>query len=357
MRGADSSAGTIKSGGKTRRAAKMVMLDIDHPDVEEFIWCKATEERKARVLREAGFDMDLDGADSHSIQYQNANNSIRVTDEFMQAVVDDADWHLMARTDDAVIKTVKAKDLMRQFAQATWECADPGMQYDSTINRWHTSANTAKINGSNPCSEYMHIDNSACNLASLNLLTFLDDDDTFDVDGFTAAVECFFTAQEILVGRADYPTENIGINSRKFRQLGLGYANIGALLMNLGLPYDSDEGRALAASITSLMTGHAYYTSARDRGPHGASRGLRRERRADAQGARPTSDCDRHHRRVVGAGRSYCCGKAAWDSAIELATEHGVRNAQATVLAPTGRSVCSWTATRQVSSLILVCAR
>jgi len=271
MRGADSSAGTIKSGGKTRRAAKMVMLDVDHPDVEEFIWCKAIEERKARVLRENGFDMDLDGADSHSIQYQNANNSIRVTDEFMQAVLDDSDWNLIARTTGEVVRTVKARDLMRQFAQSTWECADPGMQYDSTINRWHTSANTGKINGSNPCSEYMHLDNSACNLASLNLLTFLTDEDTFDVEGFERAIESFFTAQEIIVGRADYPTEAIGDNSRKFRQLGLGYANIGALLMNLGLPYDSAEGRAYAASITALMTGHAYYTSAKTSarmGPH-----------------------------------------------------------------------------------------
>ena len=273
MRGADASAGTIKSGGKTRRAAKMVMLDIDHPDVEEFIWCKATEERKARVLREAGFDMDLDGADSHSIQYQNANNSVRVTDEFMQAVVDDDDWSLVARTTGEVVRTVKARDLMRQFSQATWECADPGMQYDSTINRWHTSANTGKINGSNPCSEYMHIDNSACNLASLNLLTFLNDDDTFDVEGFQAAIDCFFTAQEIIVGRADYPTDAIGENSRKFRQLGLGYANIGALLMNLGLPYDSDEGRAYAASVTALMTGRAYETSVRTAGRMGPHAG------------------------------------------------------------------------------------
>ena len=336
MRGADASAGTIKSGGKTRRAAKMVMLDVDHPDVEEFIWCKATEERKARVLREAGFDMDLDGADSHSIQYQNANNSIRVTDEFMQAVLDDGDWNLVARTTGEVVRTVKARDIMRQFAQATWECADPGMQFDSTINRWHTSANTGKINGSNPCSEYMHLDNSACNLASLNLLKFLRDDDTFDLDGFKAAVEHFFTAQEILVGRADYPTEPIGVNSRKFRQLGLGYANIGALLMNLGLPYDSDEGRAVAASITSLMTGHAYYTSARTSqrmGPHegyeeNAEHMLRvldqhREAAAQIDGALAPAD-------LVTEAR------AAWDNAVGLAVTVGVRNAQATVLAPTG---------------------
>ena len=336
MRGADASAGTIKSGGKTRRAAKMVMLDIDHPDVEEFIWCKATEERKARVLREAGFDMDLDGADSHSIQYQNANNSIRVTDEFMQAVVDDADWNLTARTDGSVVGTVRARDLMRQFSQATWECADPGMQFDSTINRWHTSSVTGKINGSNPCSEYMHIDNSACNLASLNLLTFLGDDDTFDVDGFKSAIEVFFTAQEILVGRADYPTENIGINSRKFRQLGLGYANIGALLMNLGLPYDSDEGRALAASITSLMTGHAYYTSARTSARMGPHEGFEENREPMLR------VLDQHRAATQGIDDSHVpaalaeAGRDAWASATELAAEHGVRNAQATVLAPTG---------------------
>jgi len=336
MRGADASAGTIKSGGKTRRAAKMVMLDMDHPDIAEFIWCKATEERKARVLREAGFDMDLDGADSHSIQYQNANNSVRVTDEFMQAVLDDGDWNLVARTDGRVIATVKARDLMRQFAQASWECADPGMQFDSTINRWHTSPNTGKINGSNPCSEYMHLDNSACNLASLNLLSFLDDTGTFDVEGFKSAVEMFFTAQEILVGRADYPTERIGENSRKFRQLGLGYANIGALLMTLGLPYDSDEGRALAASITSLMTGHAYFTSARIASRLGPHEGYAENRepmlRVLDQHKEAAARIDTTHVPASLAAAS----DTAWAFATELAAEVGVRNAQATVLAPTG---------------------
>jgi ribonucleoside-diphosphate reductase alpha chain len=336
MRGADASAGTIKSGGKTRRAAKMVMLDIDHPDVEEFIWCKATEERKARVLREAGFDMDLDGADSHSIQYQNANNSVRVSDEFMEAVVNDEDWDLIARTDGSVVKTVRARDLMHQFAQATWECADPGMQFDSTINRWHTSPNTDKINGSNPCSEYMHLDNSACNLASLNLLSFLTDDDRFDTEGFKAAIECFFTAQEILVGRADYPTEKIGVNSRKFRQLGLGYANIGALLMNLGLPYDSDEGRALAATITSLMTGHAYYVSARTAGRMGPHAGYEENRGAVLR------VLDQHKAAAEEIDASLvpaeltAASSEAWASATSLAAEVGTRNAQATVLAPTG---------------------
>lgn len=336
MRGADSSAGTIKSGGKTRRAAKMVMLDMDHPDIEEFIWCKATEERKARILREAGFDMDLDGADSHSIQYQNANNSVRVTDEFMQAVVDDGDWNLIARTTGEIIRSVKARDLMRQFSQSTWECADPGMQYDSTINRWHTSANTGKINGSNPCSEYMHLDNSACNLASLNLLTFLNDDDTFDVAGFKSGVEMFFTAQEILVGRADYPTEAIGETSRQFRQLGLGYANIGALLMNLGLPYDSDEGRAYAASITSLMTGHAYHTSVKIAGRMGPHAGY------EANEEHMNRVLAQHQAAVVNIDEELAptdvltAAQEAWDKTVELAPVLGVRNAQATVLAPTG---------------------
>ncbi len=336
MRGADASAGTIKSGGKTRRAAKMVMLDIDHPDVEEFIWCKATEERKARVLREAGFDMDLDGADSHSIQYQNANNSVRVTDEFMQAVVDDGDWQLIARTTGEVIRTVRARDLMRQFAQASWECADPGMQFDSTINRWHTAANTGKINGSNPCSEYMHLDDSACNLASLNLLTFLGDDDSFDIDGFESAIDVTFTAQEILVGRADYPTERIGDTSRRFRQLGLGYANIGALLMNLGLPYDSDEGRALAASITALMTGRAYATSARTAGRLGPFAGFDENRepmlRVLDQHRAAAAQIDEE----LAPTELLSAAQRAWDDACELAAEVGVRNSQATVLAPTG---------------------
>src|SRR4051812_32732429 len=263
MRGADASAGTIKSGGKTRRAAKMVILNADHPDIEDFIWCKAIEERKARALADAGFDMDLDGSDSHSIQYQNANNSVRVTDEFMYAVLDDADWHLRAVTTGEVLRTVKARDLFRQIAKSAWECADPGMQFDTTINRWHTAPNHGPITASNPCSEYLHVDNSACNLASLNLLKFMAENGEFDVEGFKAATEVVFTAQEILVGNADYPTEKIGENSRKFRQLGIGYANLGALLMSMGLPYDSDGGRSWAGAITALMTGHAYATSAR----------------------------------------------------------------------------------------------
>ena len=336
MRGADSSAGTIKSGGKTRRAAKMVILDADHPDIEDFIWCKAIEERKARVLRDAGFDMDLDGKDSISLQYQNANNSVRVTDEFMQAVVDGADWALTSRGSDEVIRTVPARDLFRQFAQAAWECADPGMQFDTTINRWHTASNTGRINGSNPCSEYMHLDNSACNLASMNLMKFLHDDSTFDVAGYKAAVEVVFTAQEIIVGNADYPTEKITENSRRFRELGIGYANIGALLMAQGLPYDSDEGRAWAAAITALMTGHAYSTSARTAARMGPFAGYH-------DNVEPMQNVLRMHRDAVAVideekvpTELLSAAQEAWDTAVELGEQYGVRNSQASVLAPTG---------------------
>jgi ribonucleoside-diphosphate reductase alpha chain len=336
MRGADSSAGTIKSGGKTRRAAKMVILDVDHPDIEDFVWCKAREEEKARVLRDAGFDMDLDGADSISIQYQNANNSVRVTDEFMQAVVDGADWSLDARTDGAPIKTVKARDLWRQIAQASWECADPGMQFDTTINRWHTAPNAGRINGSNPCSEYMHLDNSACNLASINLLEFLEDDGSFDVDGFKAAVEVVFTAQEILVGNADYPTEAIAENSRRYRELGIGYANLGALLMAQGLPYDSDEGRAWAGSITALLTGHSYATSARTASRMGPFAGFHADKVAMLNVLRM------HREEVAKIDEELVptdllsAAQEAWDYAVELGEEFGVRNSQASVAAPTG---------------------
>ena len=262
MRGADASAGTIKSGGKTRRAAKMVVLDVDHPDVEEFIWCKAKEEEKARVLEAAGYDMSLDSPDWASIQYQNANNSVRVTDSFMEAVENDAEWNLTARTDGAVVDTVKARKLLRDMAEAAWRCADPGVQYDTTINAWHTCPNTGRINASNPCSEYMHIDDSACNLASLNLMKFRREDGELDIEAFEHAVDTMFLAQEILVGFSSYPTPEIEENARAYRQLGLGYANLGALLMARGLPYDSDEGRAYAAAITALMTGRAYRKSA-----------------------------------------------------------------------------------------------
>ena len=336
MRGADASAGTIKSGGKTRRAAKMVILDIDHPDIQEFIWCKAREERKARALAQAGFDMDLDGRDSHSLQYQNANNSVRVTDEFMQAVLDDSDWDLIGRTSGQVTETVKARKLFRQIAEAAWECADPGMQFDTTINKWHTAPNTGRITASNPCSEYVHLDNSSCNLASLNLMGFLNDDDTFDVTGFQAAVAVVFTAQEILVGNADYPTAKIGDTTRRFRELGLGYSNLGALLMALGVPYDSDEGRAIAAAITALMTGAAYVTSARTAARMGPFAGFH-------ENADPMLNVLRMHRLEVAKideeqvpTELLCAAQEAWDTAVEMAEVHGVRNAQATVLAPTG---------------------
>ncbi|MFZ4810128.1 MAG: vitamin B12-dependent ribonucleotide reductase [Ilumatobacteraceae bacterium] len=341
MRGADSSAGTIKSGGKTRRAAKMVILNVDHPDVEEFVWCKAKEERKARVLRDAGFDMDLDGADSFSVQYQNANNSVRITDDFMEAVVNDTDWTLRAVTDGSPVRTLRARDLWRQIATASWECADPGLQFDTTINKWHTAHASGRINGSNPCSEYMHIDNSACNLASLNLLKYLDldsvGDDAFDIDAYTHTVELIFTAQEILVGRADYPTQAIGENSRKFRQLGIGYANLGALLMALGLPYDSVEGRAWAAALTSLMTGHAYATSARTASRMGPFAGF-------AENETYMLNVLRMHRDasylIEGTGavpaELVAAGQQAWDAAVRDGEEYGVRNSQASVLAPTG---------------------
>jgi ribonucleoside-diphosphate reductase alpha chain len=336
MRGADASAGTIKSGGKTRRAAKMVILNVDHPDIEEFIWCKAREERKARALAQAGFDMDLDGRDYHSIQYQNANNSVRVSDEFMEAVEADADWNLKAVKTGDTIKTVKARELMRQIMEASWECADPGMQFDTTINRWHTASNTGPINASNPCSEYMHLDNSACNLASINLLKYLDGEGNFDIEGYRHTVEVVFTAQEILVGNADYPTEKIAETTRRFRQLGLGYANLGALLMAQGLPYDSDGGRAWAAALTALMTGHAYATSARTAGRMGPFAGF-------DENAEPMLNVLRMHRDAVTKideelvpPELLSAAQRAWDEAVEVGEIHGVRNSQATVLAPTG---------------------
>ncbi len=262
MRGADASAGTIKSGGATRRAAKMVVLDVDHPDIVEFVETKAREEDKIRVLRDAGFDMDLGGHDISSVQYQNANNSVRVTDAFMQAVEEGTDFGLTGRTTGEVIDTVDAQSLWGKIAQAAWECADPGVQYDSTINDWHTTPEAGRITASNPCSEYMHLDNSSCNLASLNLMTFLNDDGSFDAVTFAKAVELVITAMDISICFADFPTQAIGDTTRAYRQLGIGYANLGALLMASGLAYDSEGGRALAASITSLMTGTAYKRSA-----------------------------------------------------------------------------------------------
>ncbi|HWA55493.1 MAG TPA: vitamin B12-dependent ribonucleotide reductase, partial [Solirubrobacterales bacterium] len=337
MRGADSWAGTIKSGGKTRRAAKMVVLDVDHPDIEHFIWCKADEEKKAEALRDAGFDMSIDGEGFTSIQYQNANNSVRVTDDFMEAVEAGEDWHLTARTDGSTVKTLDARELMNQIADAAWRCADPGVQYDTIINRWHTCPESGRINASNPCSEYMHVDDSACNLASLNLMKFRREDGSFDVADFEHAVDIVFLAQEIVVGFSSYPTEEITENANKFRQLGLGYANLGALLMSDGLPYDSDTGRNVAAAITALMTGRAYRQSAliaagatgpyeeyeKNREPHNGVMRMHRDASYDVD---PTGI----------KGDLLEAAQRAWDEAVELGEEHGYRNAQATVLAPTG---------------------
>lgn len=336
MRGADASAGTIKSGGKTRRAAKMVVLNVDHPDIQEFIWCKSVEEEKARALAAAGFDMALDSPNWNSIQYQNANNSVRVTDEFMRAVVDDTDFSTRAVISGDVVETFRARDLLQQLSEATWKCADPGVQYDTIINDWHTTPKSGRINGSNPCSEYMHVDNSACNLASINLLKFVDDNGTFDVSAYEQAIDVTITAQEIIVGFSSYPTEKITENARRMRQLGIGYANIGALLMNEGLPYDSDEGRAWAGALTAVLTGRAYRQSARI---------------AERMGAyEDYAENAEDHLRVMDKHRAAIsnidnrpvpehvmqAARRAWDEAIAEGKQHGYRNAQASVLAPTG---------------------
>ena len=338
MRGADSWAGTIKSGGKTRRAAKMVVLDVDHPDIREFIWCKAREEDKAQALRDAGFDMSIDGDGFKSIQYQNANNSVRVTDEFMQAVAEDREWHLTSRvTGEPIGEPVSARELMREIAEAAWRCADPGVQYDTTINRWHTCPVSGRINASNPCSEYMHVNDSACNLASLNLMRFRRADGTLDVESFEHAVDIMLLAQEIVVSPSSYPTEEIGANARAFRQLGLGYANLGAYLMSNGMPYDSDFGRDTAAAITALMTGRAYRESARVAGALGpyeryaenrAEHNHVMEMHRDAAYTIPETDST--DTELLAAARR------SWDEAVELGERNGYRNAQATVLAPTG---------------------
>src|SRR5215203_1915960 len=337
MRGADASAGTIKSGGKTRRAAKMVVLDVDHPDIDQFIWCKAREEEKARVLEAAGYDMSLNSEDWASIQYQNANNSVRVTDAFMEAADAGADWNLTARTDGQVVETRHARDLLRQMAEAAWKCADPGVQYDTTINAWHTLPNTARINASNPCSEYMSIDDSACNLASINLMKFRREDGEFDVEAFEHAVDTMFLAQEIFVGYSSYPTPEIEANAKAYRQLGLGYANLGALLMARGLPYDSDEGRAYAAAITALMTGRAYRKSAEIAARMGPFAGHERNAAAmlGVMSKHRASVGNIEHTDSVAADLLSAC-RRAWDDALDLGEVHGYRNAQATVLAPTG---------------------
>ena len=337
MRGADAWAGTIKSGGKTRRAAKMVVLDIDHPDIEDFIWCKAKEEDKAAALRDAGFDMSIDGEGFTSIQYQNANNSVRVTDAFMEAVEAGSDWDLTARKDGAALKSLPARELLDQLSEAAWRCADPGIQYDTTINRWHTCPESGRINASNPCSEYMHVDDSACNLASINLMKFRRPDGSFDTADFEHTVDIVLLAQEIVVGPSSYPTEEIGNNARAFRQLGLGYANLGAFLMSNGMPYDSDEGRAAAAAITALMTGRGYRKSAEIAaaiGPY-EEYGKNREAhngvmRMHRDAAYEIADGQLADAELLDAARR------SWDEAVAMGDEHGYRNAQATVLAPTG---------------------
>jgi ribonucleoside-diphosphate reductase alpha chain len=337
MKGFDAFAGVIKSGGTTRRAAKMVILNVEHPDVEEFITCKVSEERKAWALIEAGYDSSFTGEAYASVFFQNSNNSVRVTDEFMRAVAEDRDWHLRAVMDpNRVVKTMKARQLMRMMAESAWQCGDPGIQYDTTINDWHTSASTGRINASNPCSEYMFLDDSACNLASLNLMKFLNDDGSIDIESYRHAVHMTITAQEILVGNAAYPTERIGKNSEDFRPLGLGYANLGALLMARGVPYDSPQGRDLAACVTAIMTGEAYAQSARMAREVGPFAGF-------AVNRQPMLRVIAKHREAaynipgdtIEADLA-TAARRAWDEAHELGAQHGYRNAQASVLAPTG---------------------
>ncbi|MEV5628791.1 vitamin B12-dependent ribonucleotide reductase [Micromonospora tulbaghiae] len=337
MRGADASAGTIKSGGATRRAAKMVILDVDHPDIEEFVATKAREEDKIRALRDAGFDMDLGGADIVSVQYQNANNSVRVSDEFMTAVENGGGFDLRGRLDGQTIETIDAKKLFRTISQAAWECADPGLQYDDTINDWHTCPETGRITASNPCSEYLHLDNSSCNLASLNLMKFLRADGGFEVEKFVKSVEFVITAMDISICFADFPTEKIGETTRAYRQLGIGYANLGALLMASGLPYDSEQGREVSAAITSLMTGTAYRRSAELAGIVGPYDGY-------ARNAEPHKRVMRKHAAANDAIKPTGTVATAvqreatkqWTLGNKLGDKNGWRNSQASVLAPTG---------------------
>jgi ribonucleoside-diphosphate reductase alpha chain len=337
MRGADASAGTIKSGGATRRAAKMVVLDVDHPDIEEFIETKVREEDKIRALRDAGYDMDLGGADITSVQYQNANNSVRVSDEFMKAVEHGTDFGLRGRKTGEVIESVDAKDLFRKMSEAAWACADPGIQYDDTINDWHTNPETGRITASNPCSEYMSLDNSSCNLASLNLLKFLKEDGTFDAESFRRAVEFVITAMDISICFADFPTEAIGRTTRDYRQLGIGYANLGALLMAVGLPYDSDGGRALAASITSLMTGTSYRRSAELAGVVGPYEGYARNAEAHKRVMRKHAAATDSVRTSTSLDADVLkLAEKEWAECLRVGEVNGWRNAQASVLAPTG---------------------
>ncbi len=336
MRAADASAGVIKSGGKTRRAAKMVVLNVDHPDVIEFIQCKAEEERKAWTLIEAGYDASIDGAAYNSVFFQNANNSVRVTDNFMRAVVENGSWSTRFVTTGEISETFQARDILRQIADATWRCGDPGMQFDTTINAWHTCPNTARINASNPCSEYMHLDDSACNLASLNLMRFLKDDGGFDTAAFRHAVDLSITAQDILVDNSSYPTAEITANAKAFRELGLGYANLGALLMSLGLPYDSETGRQYAGAITALMTGEAYLQSARLAEHIGPFSGYGKNREP------MLGVIDKHRAYSHKLDPSLVPldllseARKVWDEALTAGRKVGYRNSQATVLAPTG---------------------
>ncbi len=336
MRAADASAGVIKSGGKTRRAAKMVILDADHPDIVEFINCKVEEEKKAWTLIEAGYDAGLDGPAYGSVFFQNANNSVRVPDEFMERVLDGGEWNTRFVTDGEVSETFRARDILRMIAEATHLCGDPGMQFDTTINNWHTCSNTGRISGSNPCSEYMHLDNSACNLASLNLLKFLRDDGGFDIESFRHTVDIMITAQDILVDNSSYPTEEITQNARDFRELGLGYANLGALLMSLGLPYDSDAGRSYAAAVTALLTGEGYLQSSRvaDRLEPFGGYSVNRDPMLEV--------LDRHRTHAHKISSAHVpldlltAVRDVWDTVCEEGEAHGVRNSQISVLAPTG---------------------
>lgn len=336
MKAADASAGVIKSGGKTRRAAKMVVLNVDHPDIVEFIRCKEEEERKAWALIDAGYDGSLDGPAYSSVFFQNANNSVRVPDAFMRAVEEDGVWHTRYVLTGEMCEEFRARDLFRMIAEAAWVCGDPGMQFDTTINDWHTCPNAGRINASNPCSEYMHLDNSACNLASLNLMKFVDDAGNFDVAAFRHAVDLTITAQDIIVDHSSYPTPEIEQNARRYRQLGLGYANLGALLMSLGLPYDSEAGRQYAAAVTALMTGEAYLHSTRIAERMGPFAGFERDREGTLRVLR------KHRSYAHKIDSSYVplellsAARTVWDDAVALAEELGVRNSQVTVLAPTG---------------------
>jgi len=336
MKGFDAFAGVIKSGGKTRRAAKMVILNADHPDVEAFVWCKAKEEKKAHTLVEAGYDSSLDGDAYSSVFFQNANNSVRATDDFMQAVVDDQDWWTKSVVNGQPVKRLKARELMHEIAEATHQCGDPGMQFDTTVNRWHPCKNTSRINASNPCSEYMFLDDSACNLSSLNLMKFVGPGGQFDVDALRHAVDTMIMAQEIIVDNASYPTEKIAQNSHDYRPLGLGFANLGALLMSFGIPYDSDQGRDYAGAITAVMCGQAYLTSARIAESVGPFSGYPKNEEPFLEVIRMHRDAVHHIKRSNIPTDLWDGAKTCWEDAYDLGRKAGYRNGQVTVIAPTG---------------------